>query len=94
MTTLEDVVPDDHPLRAIRSLVDAALSEIKPSLDALCAEGGRPSIAPQYLLRAQLVQILYVIPSGGGWSNSCATTCSCAGSSACRSMRPSSMRPA
>lgn len=63
MTTLEDVVPDDHPLRAIRSLVDAALSEIKPSLDALYAEGGRPSIAPEYLLRAQLVQILYAIPS-------------------------------
>jgi transposase len=63
MTTLEDVVPDDHPLRAIRALVDAALTEMKPTLEALYASGGRPSIAPEYLLRAQLVQILYAIPS-------------------------------
>lgn len=63
LTTLEDVVPDDHPLRAIRALVDTALAEIKPDLDALYAGSGRPSIAPEYLLRAQLVQILYAIPS-------------------------------
>ena len=63
MTSLEDVVPDDHPLRAIRAMVDVALAEMKPALDALYASGGRPSIAPEYLLRAQLVQILYAIPS-------------------------------
>jgi len=63
MTTLEDVVPDDHPLRAIRALVDAALAEMSPELEALYASGGRPSIAPEYLLRAQLIQILYAIPS-------------------------------
>src|SRR3974377_412702 len=63
LTTLEDVLPDDHPLRAIRSLVDSALLEMKPSLDALYAKRGRPSIAPEYLLRAQLVQILYAVPS-------------------------------
>ena len=63
MTTLEDVVPADHPLRAIRSLVDGALSAISPTLDALYASHGRPSIAPEYLLRAELVQILYAIPS-------------------------------
>jgi transposase len=63
MTSLEDVVPDDHPLRAIRSLVDAALEKMSPELEALYASGGRPSIAPEYLLRAQLVQILYAIPS-------------------------------
>ena len=63
LTTLEDVVPDDHPLRAIRTLVDRALAEMKPTLDALYAARGRPSIAPEYLLRAQLCQILYAIPS-------------------------------
>jgi transposase len=63
MTSLEDVVPDDHPLRAIRTMVDAALEEMRPTLDALYASAGRPSLAPEYLLRAQLVQILYAIPS-------------------------------
>ncbi len=63
MTTLEDVVPGDHPLRAIRAMVDQALEEMSPELEALYAAGGRPSIAPEYLLRAQLVQILYAIPS-------------------------------
>mgnify|MGYP000855928929 CR=1 FL=1 len=63
LTTLEDVVPDDHPLRAIRALVDVALEQMRPALDALYAERGRPSVAPEYLLRAQLVQILYAIPS-------------------------------
>jgi transposase len=63
LTSLEDVVPVDHPLRAIRALVDAALEAMSPELEALYARRGRPSIAPEYLLRAQLVQILYAIPS-------------------------------
>jgi transposase len=63
LTTLEDVVPDDHPLRPIRAMVDRALAEMSPALAALYASRGRPSIAPEYLLRAQLAQILYAIPS-------------------------------
>jgi transposase len=63
MTSLEDVVPSDHPLRAIRTMVDRALTAMSPELDALYASVGRPSIAPEYLLRAQLVEILYAIPS-------------------------------
>ena len=63
LTSLEDVVPDDHPLRAIRAMVDAALEKMSPALDGLYAAAGRPSIAPEYLLRAQLIQILYAIPS-------------------------------
>jgi transposase len=63
LTSLEDRVPADHPLRAIRALVDAALEAMSPELEALYASSGRPSIAPEYLLRAQLIQILYAIPS-------------------------------
>ena len=63
LTSLEDVVPADHPLRAIRIMVDRALGQMSPTLQALYASRGRPSIAPEYLLRAQLVQILYAIPS-------------------------------
>jgi len=63
LTSLEDRVPADHPLRAIRTMVDAALEEMGPQLAALYARRGRPSIAPEVLLRAQLIQILYAIPS-------------------------------
>jgi len=61
--SLEDRIPSDHPLRAIRRLVDEALREMRPLLDSLYAERGRVSIPPEYLLRAQLVQILFAIPS-------------------------------
>ena len=63
LTSLEDRVPADHPLRAIRAMVDAALEEMSPQLAVLYASRGRPSIAPEVLLRAQLIQILYAIPS-------------------------------
>ena len=63
LTSLEDRVPADHPLRAIRAMVDEALEEMSPQLAALYARRGRPSIAPEVLLRAQLIQILYAIPS-------------------------------
>ena len=56
-------VPQDHPLRAIRAMVDAALKELRPRLDALYAPGGRPSIAPERLLRALLLQVLYSVRS-------------------------------
>lgn len=62
-TSLEDRIPSDHPLRAIRRLVDEALREMRPLLDSLYAERGRVSIPPEYLLRAQLLQILFAIPS-------------------------------
>ena len=56
-------VPEDHPLRAIRAMVDVALRNMGAQFDALYAQVGRPSIAPEKLLRALLLQVLYTIRS-------------------------------
>jgi transposase len=52
----------DHPLRAIRSMADQALANMSKQFDAMYAKTGRPSIAPEKLLRAQRIQMLYSIP--------------------------------
>jgi len=59
----EQRVPKDHPLRAIRVMVDAALKESSWRFDAVYAASGRPSIAPEKLLRALLLQVLYTVRS-------------------------------
>ena len=59
----EDMVPADHPLRKIRRMVDRALGEMGPLFDSLYASAGRMSIPPEYLLRAQVLKVLYGIPS-------------------------------
>jgi transposase len=59
----ESRVSKDHPLRAIRAMADQALEEMSPLFDALYATTGRPSIPPEKLLRAQLVQMLYSVRS-------------------------------
>ena len=56
-------VPQDHPLRAIRALVDEVLRELSPRFEGLYAKVGRPSIPPEKLLRGQLLQILYTVRS-------------------------------
>jgi transposase len=56
-------VPSDHPLRPIRAMVDGVLKEMSPRLARLYAKVGRPSIAPERLLRALLLQIFYSIRS-------------------------------
>ena len=56
-------IPADHPLRAMRQMVDAVLKEMSPRFDGLYAKVGRPSIAPEKLLRALLIQILYSVRS-------------------------------
>jgi transposase len=56
-------VPKDHPLRAIRFMTDTALKEMGPRFEAMYASGGRPSIAPERLLRALLLQVLYTVRS-------------------------------
>jgi transposase len=56
-------VPVDHPLRAIRMIVDEALEVLSPEFEALYAKTGRPSIAPEKLLRALLLQAFYSVRS-------------------------------
>jgi transposase len=60
---LEERVPKDHPLRAIRAMTDAALRALDAEFEAMYARGGRPSIAPEKLIRAQLLQVLYSVRS-------------------------------
>jgi transposase len=61
--TPEARVRPDHPLRPIRRMTDAALARLSPRLDRLYATTGRPSIPPEQLLRALLLQILYSVRS-------------------------------
>ena len=61
--SLEDRVPMDHPLRVIRRITDRALERLSPRFDALYVKFGRPSIPPERLLRALLLQALYTIRS-------------------------------
>jgi transposase len=56
-------VRKDHPLRAIRAMMDQVLSELSGRFDGMYARVGRPSIAPEKLLRAQVLQMLYSIRS-------------------------------
>src|SRR3989454_4245461 len=56
-------VRKDHPLRAIRAMVDEVLTQLSRRFDAMYARVGRPSIPPEKLLRAQLLQMLYSIRS-------------------------------
>jgi transposase len=53
----------DHPLRAIRALADQALANMTERFDSMYAKTGRPSIPPEKLLRAQLIQMLYSVRS-------------------------------
>ena len=56
-------MPRDHPLRAIRAMVDEVLKQLSPRFDTMYAKVGRPSIPPEQLLRAQLLQMLYSVRS-------------------------------
>lgn len=57
--SIETLIPSDHPLRAIRQRADAALRRMESRFMALYSHTGRPSIAPERLLRALLLQVLY-----------------------------------
>jgi transposase len=59
----EQRVPADHPLRPIREMVNVVLRKISREFDKIYSLGGRPSIPPERLLRALLLQVLYTVRS-------------------------------
>src|ERR1051325_2764093 len=59
----ESRVRKDHPLRGMRRMVDEVLEKLSPEFDRMYARQGRPSVAPEKLLRAQLLQMLYSVRS-------------------------------
>ena len=61
--SLEERIPRDHPLRLMRAMVDEALKKLSRQFSNLYADSGRPSIPPERLLRALLLQVLYSIRS-------------------------------
>ena len=61
--TLEQRVPQDHPLREIRRLTDVVLRTLSGEFDSLYSASGRPSIPPEYVLRALLLQAFFSIRS-------------------------------
>ena len=63
VSKLEDFVPADHPLRAIRLLVNEALAQLNGLFGTIYADTGRESIAPEKLVRALLLQVFYSIRS-------------------------------
>ena len=63
LVTANDLVPEDHPIREIKPMVDKALAELSPTFTKMYAETGRPSIPPEHLLKACLLIALYSVRS-------------------------------
>lgn len=61
--SMEDRIPLKHPIRPFRQMVNEILKSMDEKFDKLYATSGRPSIAPEYLLRASILQILYSVRS-------------------------------
>lgn len=59
----EMMIPQDHPIRPIRKMVDEALAELSPEFDKMYSRIGRPSIPPEKLLKGLLIQTLFSIRS-------------------------------
>lgn len=60
---LEEAIPPEHPIRSIKRLAEAAIGRMSETFDGLYAEGGRRSVPPEVLLKAQLLIFLYGIRS-------------------------------
>ena len=96
---LERRVPQGHPLRAMRELANAALGALDEEFAQLYSPLGRPSIPPERLLRASLLQLIYSIRSERqlmeGWSSICCSAGSSGwGSTMLYGMRRASRRTA
>lgn len=63
LVTANDLVPEGHPIRRIKPMVDKALAELSPTFSRMYAEAGRPSIPPEHLLKACLLIALYSVRS-------------------------------
>jgi len=63
LVTADQLVPEDHPIRQIKPIVDNALHELSPTFTRMYAETGRPSISPEHLLKACLLIALYSVRS-------------------------------
>ena len=61
--SLEQRIPSDHPLRLIRQMSDRALEQMDSRFEEMHSATGRPSIAPEHLVRALLLQVLYSVRS-------------------------------
>jgi transposase len=63
LITADQLVPEDHPIRQIKPIVDKALVELSPTFNRMYSETGRPSIPPEHLLKACLLIALYSVRS-------------------------------
>ena len=63
LVTADQLVPEDHPIREIKPMVDNALRELSPTFTRMYAQAGRPSIPPEHLLKACLLIALYSVRS-------------------------------
>ena len=59
----EDLIPTDHPIRRIRTVIDEVLADLDGELDAMYSRIGRPSVPPEQLLKATVVMALYSVRS-------------------------------
>ena len=61
--TSDSLIPDDHPIRRIKPVVEAVLADLEPEFDAMYAATGRHSVPPEQLLKATVLMALYSIRS-------------------------------
>jgi len=61
--SIEERIPEDHPLRRVKAWADAVLADMRRDFDAAYSNTGRPGIPPEQILKALLLRALYAIPS-------------------------------